>query len=157
MRENKYRIVDATTKDCMVVPIYDDGGGRLEDRSLYADQGGVSISVGKAIGFDINIVGAQIIKRIGDDVVAYECYLGTPSDYDIYGTPTEVRVGRFKYKAGDFSSYCTPRITKRKLVVFSEREELAAACFNALNPLYGSDDYNFCGIEHSTTNKKLVR
>lgn len=80
MRENKYRIVDATTKDCMVVPIYDDGGGRLEDRSLYADQGGVSISVGKAIGFDINIVGAQIIKRIGDDVVAYECYLGTPSD-----------------------------------------------------------------------------
>ena len=37
MRENKYRIVDATTKDCMVVPIYDDGGGRLEDRSLYAD------------------------------------------------------------------------------------------------------------------------
>lgn len=157
MRENKYRIVDAITKDCMVVPIYDDGGGRLEDRSLYADQGGVSISVGKAIGFDINIVGAQIIKRIGDDVVAYECYLGTPSDYDIYGTPTEVRVGRFKYKAGDFSSYCTPRITKRKLVVFSEREELASACFNALNPLYGLDDYNFCGIEHSTTNKKLVR
>lgn len=157
MRENKYRIVDATTKDCMVVPIYDDGGGRLEDRSLYADQGGVSISVGKAIGFDINIVGAQIIKRIGDDVVAYECYLGTPSDYDIYGTPTEVRIGRFKYKAGDFSSYCTPRITKRKLVVFSEREELASACFNALNPLYGLDDYNFCGIEHSTTNKKLVR
>ena len=74
MRENKYRIVESSTKDCMVVPIYDDGGGRLEDRSLYANQCGVAISVGKAICFDINIVGAQIIKKIDDDVVAYESH-----------------------------------------------------------------------------------
>lgn len=157
MRENKYRIVESSTKDCMVVPIYDDGGGRLEDRSLYANQVGVAISVGKAICFDINIVGAQIIKRIDDEVVAYECYLGIPCEFDKYGAPTEVMLGRFKYKAGDFSSYFTPKITRRKLMVFSERDELANVCFKALSPEYGLDDYGFCGIEHSNTDKKFTR
>lgn len=157
MGKNDYKIVGANSNNCMIVPIYDDGGGRLEDRSLYPNFSNNGVSIGKAICFDISIIGAQIIKRIDDDVVAYECYLGIPSECDAYGTPTEVKIGRFKYRAGDFSSYCTPRITKRKLVVFSERDELASACFNALNPIYGSDDYSFCGIEHSTTNKKFVR
>ncbi len=157
MGKNDYKIVGANSNNCMIVPIYDDGGGRLEDRSLYPNFSNNGVSIGKAICFDISIVGAQIIKRIDDEVVAYECYLGIPCEFDKYGAPTEVMLGRFKYKAGDFSSYFTPKITRRKLMVFSERDELANVCFKALSPEYGLDDYGFCGIEHSNTDKKFTR
>lgn len=157
MGKNDYKIIGNSSNSCTIIPIYDDGDGRLEDRSLYTNFSNNSVSVGRAICYDISIIGAQIIKKIDEDVVSYECYLGSPCEFDKYGTPTEVRIGRFKYKAGDFSSYFTPRVTKRKLMVFSERDELASTCFKALNPEYGLDDYGFCGIEHSSAGQKFTR
>ena len=136
-----YAIVGTSNEHCIVTPIYEDGGGRIEDRSIYEKEPGIcpSISIGEAILKDNSIVGAQIIKKSGNSVVAFDCYLGTVCEQDRDGRPKKVDVGGFRYGAGDFRTYASNKVTRSVLVVYADRVELADECFKALHSIYDRD------------------